>query len=921
MKDWFKKFFSINGKQSTFNIIYQVCWNFILIFLILAVVTASFGIGTAAGYFAAVVRDQPILNKEQFSSQFYNYEQTSEIYFANDVYLGKMRTDLEREIVSLDEVSPLIINAVIAVEDNLFYEHNGIVPRSIFRAVFQEASGSSMQSGGSTLTQQLIKMQVLNNEVSFDRKFKEILLAQRVEKYFTKDELIEAYLNIVPFGRNPNGRNIAGIQTAAKSIFGIDASDVTLPQAAFLAGLPNNPFQFSPYSRMDGIKTKEGIKPGIDRMQLVLRRMLETGHITRSQFEEAKEYDITKDFRKPSKRKTKDNSYPFIMAETEKRAIEILQPIIAERNGYTEEEIEKSSLLREQLRQDTALALQEGGYRIHLTIDKKIYDAMEEATATYRGYHYDYTTKNIDPETGQRIVEPVEAGAILIDNYTGAIISFVGGRDFDRSQTNHATSAYRPNGSTMKPLLIFGPAMDMGLSSPGKPLVNVKVGIPIPGAQPYSPANYGGGYGGGANSIVTTRFGAIQWSYNIPAIVQYSQVLKNSDRILGTNPVKYYLEDRLGFTDLEPGDYVNLSAGLGSVEGATLEHTTNAYVSFATDGKFAKSYMIDRIEEQDGTVIYQHEVEPIDAFEPETSFMMRSMLRDVVTRGTAASAGYIHPPGAWSGKTGTTSDYRDALFVAFNPSVTFGVWSGYDTPANLDMYGGDHSGRNNRLWSHLINAAYAANPDPFKQKPDYPPQPSGIGWGSYPSVSGTKFGGADYYNTKFPISGNTSSTTGQFVTINGQRYLAHANTPPEFIETGTVIGEDALNDMGYEYVLDKRSLQGFVSGGGSSALSLPSDNSAPSAVTAKISGNTLSWSASGSNNVIGYYIYRTYNGATKRVTHVKGDVLSYKLGSKPTGDYHIQAVNISGKLSAVSNIVSTNSADPEPEPDEKTDDD
>src|SRR5690625_1100040 len=167
----------------------------------------------------------------------YNYEETSKLYFADNIYFGDIRSDLHREEVDLEDVSETLINAVIATEDQNFYEHNGVVPRAIVRAMAQEVVDLGTQTGGSTLTQQLIKNQILTNEVSFDRKAKEILLAMRLEKFFDKDEILEAYLNVIPYGRNSSGRNIAGIQTAAQGVFGVDASELNLAQSAYLAGL------------------------------------------------------------------------------------------------------------------------------------------------------------------------------------------------------------------------------------------------------------------------------------------------------------------------------------------------------------------------------------------------------------------------------------------------------------------------------------------------------------------------------------------------------------------------------------------------------------------------------------------------------------------------------------------------------------
>src|SRR5690606_7499522 len=204
-----------SGKiQTTSRITYDVTWNVILFILIIGFIGAFFIAGLGAGYFASLVKDEPVRAYAEMEEDIYNYEETSKLYFADEVYIGDVRSDLYREETTLEDISPQLIKAVIATEDEHFEEHQGIVPKAIFRALYQEATNASTQTGGSTLTQQLIKNQILTNEVSFERKAKEMLLALRLERFFEKEEILEAYLNIVPFGRNSSGGNIAGIQTA-----------------------------------------------------------------------------------------------------------------------------------------------------------------------------------------------------------------------------------------------------------------------------------------------------------------------------------------------------------------------------------------------------------------------------------------------------------------------------------------------------------------------------------------------------------------------------------------------------------------------------------------------------------------------------------------------------------------------------------
>lgn len=277
-----------------FRITYQVIWNLFLIMIIVGIIGLAFAGGVGAGYFASLVKDEPIRSKEELAKDIYNYEETSEIYFANDVFLGKLRTDLEREEIPLSKMATHLKNAVIATEDEYFFEHDGVLPKAIFRALFQEFSNSSNQTGGSTLTQQLIKQQVLSNQVSFDRKAKEILLALRVESFFEKDAILEAYLNVSPFGRNSSGRNIAGVQAAAEGIFGVPASELNLAQSAYIAGLPKSPFGYTPFTNEGTVKSN--LEPSLNRQKIVLSRMYHVGFISEKEYETALAYDVTKDF-------------------------------------------------------------------------------------------------------------------------------------------------------------------------------------------------------------------------------------------------------------------------------------------------------------------------------------------------------------------------------------------------------------------------------------------------------------------------------------------------------------------------------------------------------------------------------------------------------------------------------------------------
>ncbi|SFC58187.1 penicillin-binding protein [Bacillus sp. OV322] len=878
------------------RITYQVIWNLMLLLIIIGVLGFCFAGGAGAGYFAALVKDEPVRPKAELKKDIYNYEETSELYFANNTYLGKLNSDLEREQVTLDHVSKYLSDAVVATEDEYFYEHHGVVPKALMRAIFQEMTNSSVQSGGSTLTQQLVKNQILTNEVSFDRKAKEILLALRLEKFFSKKEILQTYLNVSTFGRNSSGHNIAGVQSAAKGLFGKNASDLNIPQAAFIAGLPKNPFGYTPYTQQG--KLKENLDPGILRMKTVLKRMRDGNYITQKQYEDALKYNLVKDFIGPVPSPSK--KYPWVTYEIEKRSIDILSVILAKKDGYTESDLKKDKDLNQQYTTLASRNLRQNGYKIYSTINKKMYDTMQKVKNNYPYYGYDKQEEVKDPETKKlkTVTEPVETGAVLIENKTGKILSFVGGRNYKREQTNHATAALRPNGSTMKPLLVYGPSIELGKISPASPVANVPMSF-----GGWSPGNYGGSFSG-----LTTARHALAQSYNVPAAKFYMD-------IINTRPVTYL--EKMGFTSLTKDDYTYPSMALGAMQrGVTVEENVNAYSTFANSGNFIDAYMIDKIETKDGKVIYQHKVKPVKVFTPQTAYLTLDMMRDVVNKGTAASVNNrLAFSSDWAGKTGTGQDYHDAWFVATNPNVTFGTWIGYDTPKSLKGYykGLEYNKRNLYLWAELMNAAYKVKPsliDPEKRFE----MPGGIvrrpvcGKGGMLPASvceSSKEGATDLFDANFlPDKSDSKLIETRYVQIGNKQYAALSSTPDEFVSTGTIINPDYYEKLGGKYVKDPGSLMP-KGDGGTAAESLRDNGSTPSAPSIGTSGSSIVWSSHPEADVIGYRIYKYGQkaGSTKA-----GNSLSYSGGS---GSYYITAVDIAGNESAPSNTVSIGDTSPQ----------
>ena len=722
-----------------------------------------------------------------------------------------------------------------------------------------------------------------------------MLLALRVEKFLDKDEILEAYLNVSTFGRNSTGQNIGGVQAAARGIFGVDAKDLNLPQAAFIAGLPQSPFRYTPFASGGGLKEEKLLQPGLNRMKTVLYRMHNEQYITEKEYKEALEYDMVADFIDREKRPYEQ--YPWLTVEIEERSKLILAKVLAEKDGVhldkLDVEKEKSKELIQKYQTLASRDIRQNGYHIHTTIHKEIYDKFQEIKDQYNNYGYTKVKQQTNPETGkiEEVKEPVEIGAYLRENQTGKILAFVGGRDHTIEETNHATQAVRPNGSTMKPLLVYAPAMELGKSAPGAIVADIPITVSGRTFRNYTAGRY---YG-----LVSSRK-ALAHSYNASAVYTY---LKIKDQ----RPTTYL--EKMGITSLTEGDHTNVAAALGGLEfGVTLEENTNAFSTFANGGKFIEGYMIEKITDRNGNVIYEHKVEPVDVFSPQTSYLMTDMMRDVLRYGTASSVPSMLKFSAdWAGKTGTTNGPNDSWFIASNPNVTFGTWIGYDTPAPLPS---GESRRNLGIWSRLINGAYDVAPDIIRPKERFK-MPGGIVKRSYCSVSGmlpskacSQLGlvESDYFNAKFvPTKVDDSLGTGRYVVINGKKYMALESTPEEFSVPGLLLNADFIKRMTLGRSIDPSLLMPDHSQWKDMLVAnakIGDNGKAPTPVQASIANGTIKWTASPSNDVIGY---RVYSADGKKVASVRSDAsYSVQVGS---GAYYVVAVDIAGRESAPSHSV------------------
>ena len=736
-----------------FNVSFSVIKNLLFILLCGFILLGIFGTGIGLGYFASLTANEKPLTKEEMSDAITNLNLVSSFYYQDGEKISDVTSDEVRLVTTLDNISPFVKDGIIATEDSYFYQHNGIVPKALVRALLQEAvSSRGGVSGGSTLTQQLIKQQILTSEVTFKRKANEILYALRLEKYFSKDQILEAYLNVSPFGRNHNGLNISGIEEAAQGVFGVSAKDLTLPQAAYLVGMPQNPITYTPYTNYATLK--EDVSAGLIRMKTVLFSMYREKKITKQQYDDALAYDVTQDFLAPEEISKQHQSYLYQAVNRE--ATQILMKKMVEKDHLTYEQLKKDTELFNRYYDRANTELATGGYKITSTIDKDIYGAMQNSTAVNGSkIGPTYQTPYIDQNTGEskKQADMAQNGAVLIENKTGRILGFVAGRDFQVNQVDHAFTTHRSPGSTIKPLLVYAPAMENNIIYPASIIPDTKISILQQNGTYWEPTNYGKKI---SNNFLTARH-SLEFSLNNPTIKIFQTMLSK-----GINAGEYL--KKMGIKGIGEEEYQNIALSIGGTKtGPTVMEQTSAFSTLANGGVHHEAYLIEKIEDIHGKVVYQHEDVSTEVFSPDTAYLTTDILRKV------ASATYFYNIKAnlnftadIAGKTGTSEFEVDNWFVGYTPEVTLGSWIGYDNfySARYSITESDGYGhptmRSLRNWTNLMNAVYSAKPNLFNQNAKFN-QPSSVYQDSVVSTTGTKSGTATYNGKSYFISGNTTT--------------------------------------------------------------------------------------------------------------------------------------------------------------------
>ena len=547
--------------------------------------------------------------------------------------------------VPLARISPHLRKAIVAFEDQRFEGHGGIDVIRIFGAVWADLREGRKAQGGSTLTQQLARQSFLTREKKLWRKVREIALAMRIERMYSKDEILELYLNKIYFGDG-----LYGAEAASRGYFGKSAADLDLGEAALLAGLVNAPSVNAPTVSM---------ARAVARRNLVLGSMREQGIITKDAFARASKEQVR-------------------LVDTLRRE----EPL----GQFFKEEV------RQQLvKQFGWERLSEGGLRVYTTIDPAMQRAAETHVATALDQIELRREKRRRSGKPDAETDKLEAALVAMDPATGEVRAMVGGRDFRNSRFNRATQALRQPGSAFKPF-VYAAALEAGYSPAS---IVSRLDEPIQTLQgAWIPEDE---HSVGSSMTVRT---ALRTSSNRAAVRMLEEVgiAKTVDQAR-----------KMGIGNVP--SVPSLALGSGEV---TLMAMTSAYAAFADHGEMHGATFIRRVEDADGTVLFEAKPRAEQVISPRTAFLMTSMLSDVVNYGTAYKArqeGFTYPA---AGKTGTTNDYVDAWFVGFTPHLVTGVWVGFDKPRTIiaNGFAGELAVP---MWARFMKQATAADKaDTFK---------------------------------------------------------------------------------------------------------------------------------------------------------------------------------------------------------------
>jgi penicillin-binding protein 1A len=582
----------------------------------------------------------------------------TQVFAADSSLIGEF-FEQNRALVPLEDIPDCLKNAIIAIEDRKFYSHWGVDIFGITRALFKDLIAGRIVQGASTITQQLARNLFLTFEVTVNRKIKETVLALKIERTYSKDEILEMYLNQIYFGSGAYG-----VQAAARYFFAKDARDLTIGEAALLAGLLKNPRDYSPVNHLD---------TALQRRAVVLDAMAECGMIGRDEAEKVK-------------------SEPVVLA-TDNERDKTFAPYFLE---YVRRYLESKY---------TAERIYHDGLKVYTTLDPYLQHVAEDSMESHiesleASHHYKETLKSYEEKLKNGYTDPpdyLQAAVIALESNTGYIRVMIGGRNFAHSQWNCAVQAQRQPGSSFKPFVYIA-AIENGYT-PADLVLDAPIVLDLPNGDVYKPQNYSETFLG----EITLRK-ALNESINVAAV----RLLM----ALGPVSANNYAH-KLG---IKSPLYDVYSIALGSSE-VTLIDLTSAYAALAAGGVRSEPMAVLRVVDRDGRVIEDNPVYREEVLSPQTSYIITSMLESALNEGTGKTSRLLGFHEIAAGKTGTTDECTDALYVGYTTDITVGVWAGFQHKRTM---GRKMTGARVALpiWTSIMNAYYRdRHSEPFPEPP------------------------------------------------------------------------------------------------------------------------------------------------------------------------------------------------------------
>jgi penicillin-binding protein 1A len=577
--------------------------------------------------------------------------QASLVYARDGSLIGEIGKEI-RTSVSIKSLPGYLPRAFVAVEDHRFYQHDGVDVVGIAGALKDNIFGE--RRGASTITQQLVGNMhptlIDRTDRSFGRKLAEQSAAREMEKHYTKDQILEAYLNQIPFGHG-----WFGVESAARHYFGKSASKLSLPEAAALAAMPKGPALYDPLKYADRVR---------QRRNVVLSLMAAQGFITDSQAKSAQ-----------------------------------ASPIVTSPNGgYSAYSPWFVDVVRVQATR-AGIPVSQGGYRIYTSLDPVLQNAatsalLEETAAveSQPGYAHPKYTRGSESQAGRATTDYLQGMVVALDPTSGDVRALVGGRDYSDSRFNRAVDGNRQPGSSFKPIVYAAAIADS--IPPNAMFADTALAITLPNRTIYRPENSDSKYLG----TISLR-DALAMSRNVVAVqlgmkLGIDSIAQLAHRMGLNSVIAPYPSSAIGASAVQPLDLVAV------------------YTTFANLGTPVEPRFIYRIEDRNHKVVLSREVRALaPALDPRATYVVRDMMRDVVERGTASSIRrYLPASIPVAGKTGTTNDNSDVWFIGLTPDVVAGVWLGFDKPISIAAGAGGGS-LAAPVWGKMLARYYAAKPE------------------------------------------------------------------------------------------------------------------------------------------------------------------------------------------------------------------